>query len=251
MIGITIKVKACGLAAPPLEFWGDIIKYSELHIFCFHRCASVVQTGVRSPAFHAAAGADLGEWDEDERSHGHNVTPPLLTLLSSSRLEPKAPPCKCSSPPSGYFSPKPFNNNTLWIGALGLKLYSFFSFVIYKSQWNFSCLRFAFILSACLGLRWVSQRAVKWCLWRSVLKAGRLLAQIGCRHHSSPCPFETSLPWRQSGIHGNTAGHSVILLYYSNYCRSHSGATFGIGLQQSCGHQWFHKERFNIDSYSL
>lgn len=43
-----------------------------------NRCASVVQTGVGSPAIHAAARSNPGQWDEDERSHEHK-TAPLLT----------------------------------------------------------------------------------------------------------------------------------------------------------------------------
>lgn len=44
------------------------------------------------------------------------------------------------------------------------------------------------------GLRWVSQWTVRWCLWRSALKAGRLLAQTGCPHRFSPRPYEMPLP---------------------------------------------------------
>lgn len=52
----------------------------------FCRRACVVQTGVGSPALHAAARADPGQRDEDERSHEHKSTPPLLTrLLASGR----------------------------------------------------------------------------------------------------------------------------------------------------------------------
>lgn len=65
-------------------------------ILSFHRCASVVETRIRSPALHAAACANPGQRDEDERSHEHKTTPPLLTLLDNSWLELRAPPCKYS-----------------------------------------------------------------------------------------------------------------------------------------------------------
>ena len=65
-------------------------------VLSFHRCASVVKARVGSPALHAAARADPGQRDEDERSHEHRTTPPLLTLLVTSWLELKAPPCKYS-----------------------------------------------------------------------------------------------------------------------------------------------------------
>lgn len=42
-------------------------------------------------------------------------------------------------------------------------------------------------------------------------------------HHSSLRPLEMTRPWRQSGIHGNSAGHFVIFLYYSYYYRVHPG----------------------------
>ncbi|KAI3374969.1 hypothetical protein L3Q82_021495, partial [Scortum barcoo] len=54
--------------------------------------SSMVQTRVGSPALHAAACANPGQRDEDERSHEHKTTP-LLTLLYTSWLELKAPPC--------------------------------------------------------------------------------------------------------------------------------------------------------------
>ena len=74
----------------------------EVSSFC--RCASVVKAGVRSPALHAAACANPGQRDEDERSHEHKTTP-LLTLLFTSWLELKAPPCKHSGV-QAPFSPK-------------------------------------------------------------------------------------------------------------------------------------------------
>ncbi len=77
------------------KLFGDGPKCSELQwILSLYRCASVVKTGVRSPALHAAACANPGQRDEDERSHEHKTTP-LLTLLFTSWLELKAPPCKC------------------------------------------------------------------------------------------------------------------------------------------------------------
>lgn len=51
------------------------------HTFPFCRCASVVKTRIRPPALHAAACANPGQRDEDERSHEHKATP-LLTQLS-------------------------------------------------------------------------------------------------------------------------------------------------------------------------
>lgn len=64
--------------------------------FLFHRRASVVKTRVGSPSLHAAACANPGQRDEDERSHEHRIPPHLLTLLVMSWLEPKAPPCESS-----------------------------------------------------------------------------------------------------------------------------------------------------------
>lgn len=41
----------------------------------------MVQTRVGPSALHAAAGADSGQRNEDERSHEHKAAPPLLTAL--------------------------------------------------------------------------------------------------------------------------------------------------------------------------
>lgn len=174
-------------------------------LLSFRRCSSVVKTRVRSPALHAAACANPGQRDEDERSHEHKTTP-LLTLLFTSWLELKAPPCKYSCVHSTVC------------------MLLFFKYSVICWWYNLFPLP---SLSSRPGLRWVSHWAVKWCLWRSALKAGRLLAQTGCPHHSSPCPLETSRPRRQSGIHGNSAGHSVIFLYYWYYCRFHPGDISG------------------------
>lgn len=57
----------------------------------------MVKTRVGSPSLHAAACANSGQRDEDECSHEHRITPPLLTLLVTSWLQLKAPPCKYSS----------------------------------------------------------------------------------------------------------------------------------------------------------
>lgn len=73
-------------------------KYSEQifeEVLLFDRCAGVVQAGVGSPAIHAAARANSGQWNEDERSHEYK-TAPLLTPHFCFWLESKAPPCKHS-----------------------------------------------------------------------------------------------------------------------------------------------------------
>lgn len=41
---------------------------------CAHRCACMVKAAVGTPALHAAAGADSGEWDEAECTHGLSPT---------------------------------------------------------------------------------------------------------------------------------------------------------------------------------
>lgn len=158
----------------------------------------MVQTGVGSPALHATACADPGQRDEDERSHEHKNASPLLTLLFK-------PDWSC----------KPL-----------LVCYSK-HFVLAKFPCGQMCKHFHLTHtdSDCLQVRgglllW----AVKWCLWTSALKAGGLLAQTGCPHHSSPRSVEMSRPWRQRGIYGNSLGRCVMFLYHPYYCRFHPGS---------------------------
>jgi len=56
------------------------------------RCSGLVQAGVRAPAFHAATSSNSGEWDEDERPHGHTSTPSFVTLPLIHCMEPRTPP---------------------------------------------------------------------------------------------------------------------------------------------------------------
>lgn len=90
------------------------------------------------------------------------------------------------------------------------------------------------LLSSPAGLRWVSLWAVRWCLWRSVLKAGRLLAQTGCPPSLFTMPSRDAPPRHCSGIHGTGAGHSIVF------------PVLFILLQiSSCKHQWAREESFN------
>lgn len=68
----------------------------------------MVKTGVGSPALHAAACANPGQRDENERSYEHKTTPPLVTLLFDSWLDLKAPPCKYRNIHSTVFTKDAF-----------------------------------------------------------------------------------------------------------------------------------------------
>lgn len=155
-----------------------------LTVFVFHlsfcpRCTCVVQTGIWASAIHATACANPGQRDEDERSYEHKTTS-LLTLFT----------CSFSD---------------------GVKHCCFFNNVLYEAQEMVSHTLsvWSTIIFLPLGLRWVSLWAVRWCLWRSVLKAGKLLAQAGCPHRSSPCPVEMPRPGTVVGFTA-CSGHSFV-----------------------------------------